>query len=101
MSTSAKQVSQPFALNVEVNDDSLTVQLADGRALSVPLAWFPRLEHATEDERAEWTLIGGGIGIHWESVDEDIEVESLLAGRGSTESQSSLSRWLSRRRAHQ
>jgi Protein of unknown function (DUF2442) len=101
MSTSAKQVGRPFALNVEVNDDSLTVQLADGRALSVPLTWFPRLEHATQDERAGWTLIAGGTGIHWESVDEDIEVESLLAGRRSMESTSSLNRWLSRRLAGQ
>ena len=101
MSISAKQISRPLALHVEISDDCLTVQLADGRALSVPLAWFPRLEHATQDERAGWTLIAGGAGIHWESVDEDIQVEALLAGRGSMESTASLEKWLSRRLAGQ
>ena len=55
------------------------VVLADGREVSLPLAWFPRLLNATQEQRRNWRLIGGGIGIHWESVDEDISVESLLA----------------------
>ena len=68
----------PLAVEVACTDDSLNVVLADGREISVPLVWFPRLQKATPDERQEWRLIGGGIGIHWESVDEDISVESLL-----------------------
>ncbi len=57
----------------------LRVVLADGRELAVPLAWFPRLRDATPDQRSRWELIGGGIGIHWPAIDEDISVESLLA----------------------
>ncbi len=68
----------PLAVEVACTDDSLNVVLADGREIAVPLVWFPRLQNATPDERCEWRLIGGGIGIHWESVDEDISVESLL-----------------------
>jgi len=59
----------------------LRVVLADGRELAVPLAWFPRLRDATPDQRSRWELIGGGIGIHWPAIDEDISVESLLAIR--------------------
>ncbi len=69
---------EPLAVEVACTDDSLNVILADGREIAVPLVWFPRLQNATPDERREWRLIGGGIGIHWESVDEDISVESLL-----------------------
>ncbi len=69
---------EPLAVEVNCTNDSLNVVLADGREISVPLVWFPRLQNASLDERREWRLIGGGIGIHWESVDEDISVESLL-----------------------
>ncbi len=69
---------EPLAVEVACTDDSLNVILADGREIAVPLVWFPRLQNATPAERREWRLIGGGIGIHWESVDEDISVESLL-----------------------
>lgn len=65
---------------VEVSDDELCVQLADGRRLAVPLVWFPRLLHATTAERAKFELLGGGIGIHWPEVDEDLSVEGLLRG---------------------
>ena len=99
MSTSAEQINQPFAVHAEVSDDTLTVELRDGRTVSVPLSWYPRLEHATHSERASWTLIGGGTGIHWEAVDEDVSVESLLAGKPSNESQDSLKRWVSERGA--
>lgn len=68
----------PLALTVTFAGDSLQVSLADGREISVPMAWFPRLLQATPEERSHWRLIGGGIGIHWESIDEDISVESLL-----------------------
>jgi len=77
MSTSAIDV-EPLAVDVSCTDDALRVTLADGREISAPLVWFPRLLKATPDERTVWRLIGGGIGIHWEAVDEDISVESLL-----------------------
>ena len=86
------------ARNVIVNDEDLAVDLADGRTIAVPLAWFPRLAHATPAERANWRLIASGSGIHWPDVDEDISVESLLAGRGSAESPASLERWLASRK---
>lgn len=69
---------EPLAVEVSCTNDSLNVVLADGREISVPLVWFPRLQNATKEERREWRLIGGGIGIHWEAIDEDISVESLL-----------------------
>lgn len=77
MSTLAIEV-EPLAIEVSCTDDSLRVVLADGREVSAPLVWFPRLQKATPEERKKWRLIGGGIGIHWEAVDEDISVESLL-----------------------
>jgi hypothetical protein len=78
MSTSAVR-PEPTAIDVSFTPDSMKVVLADGREISVPLAWFPRLLKASAEERNRWTLIGSGIGIHWESVDEDISVEGLLA----------------------
>ncbi len=77
MSTLAER-AEALAVEVLCTKDMLSVVLSDGRAISVPLAWFPRLLGATPTQRAEWGLIGGGIGIHWESVDEDISVASLL-----------------------
>lgn len=70
--------SEALAVDVSCTNHTLRVTLADGRTISVPLAWFPRLLEATPKQRAEWELIGGGIGIHWESIDEDISVASLL-----------------------
>ena len=70
---------EPLAVEVGFTDTMLRVVLADGREISSPLSWFPRLLNATPEQRRNWRLIGGGIGIHWESVDEDISVESLLA----------------------
>lgn len=78
MSTLAINI-EPLAVAVKCTDDALQVVLADGREIAVPLVWFPRLLNATPEQRKEWRLIGGGIGIHWEPVDEDISVESLLA----------------------
>lgn len=69
----------PLAVDVFCTEDSLHVILADGRELSAPLTWFPRLLKATSEQKKAWRLIGGGIGIHWESVDEDISIESLLS----------------------
>jgi hypothetical protein len=94
MSTSGTELRETFAKTVRISDDSLAADLADGRTITVPLAWFPRLAHASPAERDHWRLIAGGEGIHWPDLDEDISVESLLAGRRSGETQESLSRWL-------
>ncbi len=69
---------EPMAVNVSCTEDGLSVLLADGREITVPLVWFPRLQHATVKERENWRMIGGGMGIHWEDIDEDISIESLL-----------------------
>ena len=97
MSISAVEIEIPLARLVRVTGDTLHVDLSDGRTISVPVAWYPRLAHASADERREWRLIAQGRGIHWESIDEDISVEGLLAGRPSGESQLSFKRWLSSR----
>jgi hypothetical protein len=97
MSISAGEIRMPSVVEVSITDDALSISLSDGRTLSVPLAWFPRLLHATPQERLEWRLIGKGEGIHWEAIDEDISVESLIAGRPSAESAESLNDWLSSR----
>lgn len=97
MSTSAVKIDIPNAMNVTVTEDTLTVDLSDGRTISVPVAWFPRLLHATSEERKGWRLIGNGSGIHWDGLDEDISVENLLAGKQSGESQASFKKWLSQR----
>jgi len=99
MSTSGTELREAVAQGVTANDEALIVDLADGRTITVPLAWFPRLAHGTPAERANWRLIGGGVGIHWPDLDEDINVESLLAGRRSGETQASLRRWLDARKA--
>jgi len=69
---------EPKAISVAFDDDSLSVTLADGRVIKAPLEWFPRLRDASAEERTNWRLIGGGVGIHWERLDEDISVEGLL-----------------------
>jgi hypothetical protein len=99
MTTSAVEIAVPAAETVTVTEDTLTVELSDGRTLSVPLAWFPRLVHATAAERRNWRLIGRGHGIHWNKLDEDISIEGLLAGKPSGESQASFKKWLSARRS--
>ena len=99
MSTSGAELREAQANSVSVSDDALVAELADGRTITVPLAWFPRLAHGTPAERANWRRIGGGVGIHWPDLDEDISVESLLAGRRSGETQASLRRWLRARKA--
>ena len=98
MIVSTIDVSLPEAETISVSEDTLTSELSDGRTISVPLIWYPRLIHGTVRERNNWRLIGGGQGIHWPDLDEDISVESLLAGRASGESQPSLKRWLESRR---
>ena len=74
--------TEPLAVNVSFEEDVFRVVLGDGRELSVPLAWFPRLLHGTPEQRQHWELIGLGQGIHWPELDEDISVEGILAGRG-------------------
>lgn len=86
-----------LATNVEVSDGTLSVDLADGRTIAVPLDWFPRLSHGTHEERNRWRLIAGGRGIHWPALDEDISTVNLLAGKSSSESQASFKKWLARR----
>ena len=98
MSISGTELSEAVAQGVTTGDEALIVDLADARTIAVPLAWFPRLAHGTLSERANWRLIGGGVGIHWPDLDEDISVESLLAGRRSGETQASLLRWLQGRK---
>ena len=101
MSTSRlpSDTTEARAQRVSVTDNTLVVDLVDGRTITVPLSWYPRLAYGTPDERARWRLIGEGEGIHWGALDEDISVESLLAGRPSGETQASLRRWLESRQA--
>jgi hypothetical protein len=87
----------PDATSVEITEDTLSVDLSDGRTISVPIGWYPRLLHAAPEELINWRLIGGGQGIHWDALDEDISVENLLTGRSSGESQESYKRWLASR----
>jgi len=97
MSTSTVELAIPNAERVIVTQDTLQVELSDGRMIAVPLAWYPRLLHASKKERGNWRLIGKGQGIHWNNLDEDISVEGLLAGRPSGESQRSFKKWLASR----
>ncbi|MBA3980803.1 MAG: DUF2442 domain-containing protein [Alcanivorax sp.] len=83
MNSLAHEVPAPQATAVRCTDDALLVSLADGRTLSVPLSWFPRLAAATPSQRDEFQLIGGGQGIHWPSLDEDISVAGLLRGKSA------------------
>ncbi|RMD60447.1 DUF2442 domain-containing protein [Candidatus Parcubacteria bacterium] len=97
MSTLAIELRVAKAQDVKVTDDELIVALSDGRTISVPLVWYPRLLHGSKEEREKWRLIGDGQGIHWPELDEDISVEHLLAGIPSGESQKSLQKWLAGR----
>jgi hypothetical protein len=98
-SASPSEVGEARAQGVRVTEDSLIVDRVDGRTISVPLAWYPRLAHGTDAERSRWRFIVDGEGIHWPNLDEDISVEGLLAGRRSGETQASLRRWLESRQA--
>jgi len=97
MSTSrreGREARPALAASLVVTDEALVVELEDGRTVSVPLAWYPRLLHGMPAERAHWRLIGRGEGVHWPDLDEDVSVDGLLGGRPSGESARSLARWL-------
>lgn len=98
MSTSSPAIEAARAKAVRVSREALIVELHDGRTVSVPVAWYPRLAHGSMKERQQWELIGPGIGIHWPALDEDISVEGMLKGLPSGESPESFNRWLSSRR---
>ena len=99
MHVSTLKVNVSYADDIRVTDDSLTAELHDGRTISVPLSWYPRLVHATQEERDNWELIGSGEGIHWPDLDEDLSVEMLLAGVPSGESPQGFQRWLEAKKA--
>jgi hypothetical protein len=97
MTTSPIEHWPALAQAVQITADTLTVDLADGRSISVPLAWYPRLAIGTVSERGHWRFIGRGEGIHWPDLDEDISIENLLNGARSGESQRSFKKWLESR----
>jgi len=99
MSTLKVEQTEARAQHVKVTADTLTVDLSDGRTISVPLAWFPRLLHGSISERNDWRFIAQGEGIHWTDLDEDISVDGLLSGHQSRESHASLEKWLQTRRS--
>ena len=95
-SLATKQI-EVRAAAVQVSDEALIIDLSDGRTVSAPLAWYPRLLHGTSAERQNHRLIGQGVGVHWPQLDEDISVEGVLAGRPSYESRDSFEKWLDSR----
>jgi hypothetical protein len=97
MNSSAVDQKAVLATKVTVTDDTLSVELSDGRTIAVPASWYPRLAHAMPKERRSWQLIASGRGIHWPNLDEDISVANLLNGQPSGESQSSFKKWLAGR----
>jgi hypothetical protein len=97
MTSVAATLVLPKILQVRVTEDSLVVDLEDGRTLMVPLSWYPRLVHGTAEERQRFEIAGAGYGIHWPDLDEDVSVEGLLLGKPSAESPASLARWLASR----
>jgi hypothetical protein len=97
MNTLVPDLQAVKALTVSVSEDTLTVDLSDGRTISVPLAWYPRLVHGSLKELSYYRLIGKGEGIHWPDLDEDISVQNLILGKPSGESQHSLQAWLEAR----
>ena len=90
-------VAKVRAQNLVVTDDNLAVELSDGRSIAVPLAWYPRLQLGTPEERNNWRWIGDRKVIHWPDLDEDLSVENLVLGQPSGESQDSFRRWLEKR----
>lgn len=101
MNTLAIEISKSLIENVSFTEDSFIVDLNDGRTITLPLAWYPRLTHATHKERENWRVIGRGEGIHWPELDEDISIENIIIGRPSGESQRSINDWLNQRNSRQ
>ena len=99
MAISTVSFEVPGAMTLEVSEDTLTAELCDGRIISVPLAWYPRLVHATPEERNNWEIHAAGQHLHWPDLDEDLSVEMLLTGQKSGESPRSFKRWLEAKRA--
>ncbi len=97
MNSATQTVTPTRIVAVSVTDDTLSVDLEDGRTVSVPIVWYPRLAYGTPAERANFQISGAGYGIHWPDLDEDIGVEGLLLGRKSAENPASFARWLRRR----
>jgi hypothetical protein len=87
----------PRAVNVAVTEDTLSVDLEDGRTISAPIGWYPRLAYGTQTERLHFKISSAGYGIHWPDLDEDISIEGLLLGQRSNESPASFTRWLQAR----
>jgi hypothetical protein len=98
MNSSVGELQEARALQLTVSDEALAVDLVDGRTIIVPLAWYPRLWHATPAERNRFEIFGDGAFIHWPDLDEDLAVAGLLAGRRSGESPQSPKNWLDARR---
>ena len=98
MLSAAVTLTLPRAVSVTVTEDTLSVDLEDGRTISVPIGWYPRLAQGTQAERLHLHISGAGYGIHWPDLDEDIGVEGLLLGKRSTESPASFERWLQQRK---
>lgn len=91
-------VSVPRIMTVSIDDEQLTLSLEDGRVVSVPLSWYPRLRYGSAEERQHFQISGAGFGIHWPDLDEDIGVEGILLGRKSMESQASFQQWMEKRK---
>lgn len=99
MSTLTINIHDIKAQNVQVTNDSLVLDLEDGRTVTAPLCWYPRLMNGTPEELSNWRLIGKGEGIHWDDLDEDISIENVLLGQPSGESQKSFKKWLDARKS--
>ena len=99
MNSSGVEIQEARAQSVMVSDESLSVDLVDGRTLIIPLLWLPRLWHGTPEERNRFEIFADGAYIHWPDLDEDLTVTGLLAGRRSGESPESLKKWLAARSA--
>ena len=97
MSISVIEIERPLAQSALLTQAAISVDLLDGRTISAPLAWYPRLANDTPAERDNWRLIGRGEGIHWPDLDEDISVTNILSGKPSGESQQSFRKWLEER----
>ena len=97
MSSSGVDIQEARALSLNLSDEALSVDLVDGRTVIVPLVWYPRLWHGSEQERNNFEIFGDGAYMHWPDLDEDLSVEGLLAGRRSGEAARSLERWLASR----